>query len=117
MCTLDWSPGAAAAEQGGQADCEGEGGAVEYGCYPDGCPRQGEPADADGDERDPEDGTATITRDGQQLGGHFFGQSSFARHALADARSVVKVDDDAPWNCWHRLAAVSRPVPAPSGTC
>ena len=42
------------------------------------------------------DGTATITRDGQQLGGHFFGQSSFARHALADARSVVKVADDAP---------------------
>jgi aryl-alcohol dehydrogenase len=42
------------------------------------------------------DGTATITRDGQELGGHFFGQSSFAGHALVDARSVVKVDAGAP---------------------
>jgi aryl-alcohol dehydrogenase len=42
------------------------------------------------------DGTATMTRDGQELGGHFFGQSSFARHALVDARSVVKVDAGAP---------------------
>ena len=38
------------------------------------------------------DGTSTITRDGKELGGHFFGQSSFARHALVDDRSVVKVD-------------------------
>jgi aryl-alcohol dehydrogenase len=42
------------------------------------------------------DGTATVTRDGQELGGHFFGQSSFARHALVDARSVIKVAADAP---------------------
>lgn len=42
------------------------------------------------------DGTATVTRDGEPLGGHFFGQSSFARHALVDERSVVKVADDAP---------------------
>jgi aryl-alcohol dehydrogenase len=42
------------------------------------------------------DGTATVTRDGQELGGHFFGQSSFARHALVDARSVVKVGPGAP---------------------
>jgi len=42
------------------------------------------------------DGTATITRNVQELGGHFFGQSSFARRALADARSVVKVGADAP---------------------
>jgi aryl-alcohol dehydrogenase len=42
------------------------------------------------------DGTATVTRDGQDLGGHFFGQSSFARHALVDARSVVKVGPEAP---------------------
>ena len=42
------------------------------------------------------DGTATVIRDGQELGGHFFGQSSFARHALVDARSVVRVGPEAP---------------------
>jgi aryl-alcohol dehydrogenase len=42
------------------------------------------------------DGSATLTRGGQPVGGHFFGQSSFARHALADERSVVKVAPDAP---------------------
>lgn len=43
-----------------------------------------------------DDGTATLERDGKQIGGRFFGQSSFAAHAVADERSVVKVDDDAP---------------------
>jgi aryl-alcohol dehydrogenase len=42
------------------------------------------------------DGTATVARNGEPIGGHFFGQSSFARHALVDERSVVKVGDDAP---------------------
>ena len=42
------------------------------------------------------DGSATITRAGEPLGGHFFGQSSFARMAVADERSVVKVDPAAP---------------------
>lgn len=42
------------------------------------------------------DGTATLARGGRPIGGHFFGQSSFARLALADARSVIKVADDAP---------------------
>jgi len=42
------------------------------------------------------DGSATITRAGQPVGGHFFGQSSFARHAVVDERSVVKVAPDAP---------------------
>jgi aryl-alcohol dehydrogenase len=42
------------------------------------------------------DGTSTISRDGQPLGGHFFGQSSFAERALADERSLVKVDADVP---------------------
>jgi aryl-alcohol dehydrogenase len=40
------------------------------------------------------DGTSTISRDGTPLGGHFFGQSSFAEHALVDERSLVKVDQD-----------------------
>jgi aryl-alcohol dehydrogenase len=42
------------------------------------------------------DGSPTVSRKGVPIGGHFFGQSSFAAHALADERSVVKVDADAP---------------------
>ncbi|WP_153546423.1 NAD(P)-dependent alcohol dehydrogenase [Streptomyces sp. RB17] len=42
------------------------------------------------------DGTSTISRDGSPLGGHFFGQSSFAECALVDRRSLVKVDPDVP---------------------
>jgi aryl-alcohol dehydrogenase len=42
------------------------------------------------------DGSATISRDGTPLGGHFFGQSSFAERALVDERSLVKVDPDVP---------------------
>ncbi|WP_234325691.1 NAD(P)-dependent alcohol dehydrogenase [Streptomyces sp. NRRL S-146] len=42
------------------------------------------------------DGSHTISRDGEALGGHFFGQSSFAELALADERSLVKVDPDVP---------------------
>jgi aryl-alcohol dehydrogenase len=43
-----------------------------------------------------DDGSATVYRDGEAIGGRFFGQSSFAQRAIADERSVVKVDDDAP---------------------
>ena len=39
------------------------------------------------------DGSATLTRASGDLHGHFFGQSSFATHALVSARSAVKVDD------------------------
>ncbi|WP_328350318.1 NAD(P)-dependent alcohol dehydrogenase [Streptomyces sp. NBC_00445] len=42
------------------------------------------------------DGSSTVSRDGEPLGGHFFGQSSFAERALADERSLVKVDADVP---------------------
>jgi aryl-alcohol dehydrogenase len=42
------------------------------------------------------DGTSTVSRDGDPLGGHFFGQSSFAERALVDERSLVKVDADVP---------------------
>lgn len=42
------------------------------------------------------DGTSAISRAGQQLGGRFFGQSSFARHAIVDERSTVKIDVDVP---------------------
>ncbi|MEE6258707.1 NAD(P)-dependent alcohol dehydrogenase [Plantactinospora sonchi] len=43
------------------------------------------------------DGTAPIAdADGGELHGHFFGQSSFSALALADERSVVRVDPDTP---------------------
>ncbi|MFE5812472.1 NAD(P)-dependent alcohol dehydrogenase [Streptomyces sp. NPDC056479] len=42
------------------------------------------------------DGSGTISRGGAELGGHFFGQSSFAERALVDQRSLVKVDPDVP---------------------
>lgn len=40
------------------------------------------------------DGSPTLTRDGGPVHGHFFGQSSFATHALVHARSAVKAPDD-----------------------
>jgi aryl-alcohol dehydrogenase len=42
------------------------------------------------------DGSHTLRRAGDPIGGHFFGQSSFARLAVTDERSVVKVDADVP---------------------
>jgi aryl-alcohol dehydrogenase len=42
-----------------------------------------------------EDGSATISLDGAPIGGHFFAQSSFAQHAIAEERNVVVVDPDA----------------------
>lgn len=42
------------------------------------------------------DGTHTVHHDGASLHGHFFGQSSFAQHALVEERSVVKVDRELP---------------------
>jgi aryl-alcohol dehydrogenase len=42
------------------------------------------------------DGTSPLSRSGSDLGGHFFGQSSFARHAIADERSLIKLHPDAP---------------------
>jgi aryl-alcohol dehydrogenase len=38
-----------------------------------------------------EDGTATLSLDGAPIGGHFFAQSSFAQHAIAEERNVVVV--------------------------
>jgi aryl-alcohol dehydrogenase len=42
-----------------------------------------------------EDGSATITMGGKPIGGHFFAQSSFANHAIAEQRNVVVVDSAA----------------------
>lgn len=42
------------------------------------------------------DGTSGLQTDGTKLAGNFFGQSSFATHALAHERNVVKLPEDAP---------------------
>ncbi len=42
------------------------------------------------------DGTTALSREGVRVGSHFFGQSSFASHAVVSETSVVPVDTDAP---------------------
>ena len=42
------------------------------------------------------DGSATVSRPGEALHGHYFGQSSFSRRIVAAARSVVRVPEDVP---------------------
>jgi aryl-alcohol dehydrogenase len=42
------------------------------------------------------DGSSALTLDGEAVGGHFFGQSSFATYSVANERNVVKVREDAP---------------------
>lgn len=42
------------------------------------------------------DGSTPIRDDGEDVSGAFFGQSSFATHAIATERNVVPVDDDVP---------------------
>ncbi len=44
------------------------------------------------------DGSSAISQGGAKLHGHFFGQSSFATHAIADARGAVKIGDDVPFD-------------------
>jgi aryl-alcohol dehydrogenase len=43
-----------------------------------------------------DDGSSPISHDGRLVHGCFMGQSSFARHAVADERTVVKLDSDLP---------------------
>lgn len=43
------------------------------------------------------DGSSAISQGGNRIHGHFFGQSSFASHAIADARGAVKLPDDVPF--------------------
>ncbi len=43
------------------------------------------------------DGSTALTREGEIVHSHFFGQSSFATHAIADARGAVKIGDDVPF--------------------
>ena len=42
------------------------------------------------------DGSTPIHENGEEISGYFFGQSSFASHALAPRRNVVKVPSSAP---------------------
>ena len=49
-------------------------------------------------------GTSAYTRDGEELNGHFFGQSSFATHSIARADALVKVPGDAPLELLGPLA-------------
>jgi aryl-alcohol dehydrogenase len=42
------------------------------------------------------DGTSPLSRDGERVSGMFFGQSSFATHAIATERNVVAVPESAP---------------------
>jgi aryl-alcohol dehydrogenase len=42
------------------------------------------------------DGSSALSRNGERIFGHFFGQSSFAQYALVSARSAVKVAPDLP---------------------
>lgn len=42
------------------------------------------------------DGSSALSQNGAPLHGHFFGQSSFATYAIADAKGAVVVDKDVP---------------------
>jgi aryl-alcohol dehydrogenase len=57
------------------------------------------------------DGTSVLSRGGELVHGHFFGQSSFATHSVASARNVVKLPEDvgfelaAPFGCGIQTGA------------
>ena len=44
----------------------------------------------------PADGSSALSRNGELIHAHFFGQSSFATHAVANERNVVKLEDSIP---------------------
>jgi aryl-alcohol dehydrogenase len=50
------------------------------------------------------DGTSPLSKDGETIHGNFFGQSSFATHALCHERNVVKVPVDVPLEILGPLA-------------
>jgi len=43
------------------------------------------------------DGSTAITLDGERVASHFFGQSSFATEAVVAERTVMRIDDDVPF--------------------
>lgn len=50
------------------------------------------------------DGSSPLTQGGERIGGAFFGQSSFATHVVAPARSAVKIPEDVPLHLAGPLA-------------
>lgn len=50
------------------------------------------------------DGSSPLSKDGAPVHGNFFGQSSFATHALCHERNIVKVPKDAPLELLGPLA-------------
>lgn len=43
------------------------------------------------------DGSSALTRNGDSIHAHFFGQSSFGTHSMANERNVVRLDDQIPF--------------------
>jgi aryl-alcohol dehydrogenase len=70
------------------------------------------------------DGTSALVREAGPVHGHFFGQSSFATHAVASARNVVRLDERipleiaAPFGCGIQTGAgaVINSLRAPAGS-
>ena len=58
------------------------------------------------------DGTSALSRDGELIHAHFFGQSCFATHCVAGERNVVKSRTRFRWRSPHPSAAASRRAPA-----
>lgn len=52
------------------------------------------------------DGTPTMTLDGAELNANFFGQSSFASHAITHQRNTVKIPDDLSYLPLERLGPI-----------
>lgn len=50
------------------------------------------------------DGSSPLSKEGEPIHGNFFGQSSFASHAICHERNVVKVPDDVPLELLGPLA-------------
>lgn len=72
-----------------------------------------------------DDGSKAISSDGEPVSSHFFGQSSFAAHAVVRARNVVKVEDRdvplellGPLGCGFQTGAggVMRSMACPAGS-
>ena len=68
-------------------------------------PRNFFAARADGSQR-------AVQATASAINGNFFGQSSFATHAICHEVNVVKVPPMCRSNCWGRSPAASRPAPA-----
>lgn len=71
------------------------------------------------------DGSSGLSQNGEALSAHFFGQSSFAAHALAQERNVVKIEADdvalellGPLGCGLQTGAggVMRSLACPAGS-